>query len=229
MTARSTGCTDRLDLVTEELDPQRLAPGGREDIDDAASDGELPALVGALDTLVAGQSEVLGERVDTRLVADGKLEPRGALLGRRHPLGERDCRDAHETALRQDVERAGALTDEMRRRFEAGFPTDTAARQERDLFLAEKPGGCFRHVARIRVLGQQTNERALQAKVERSQQERERGLGNAGTSVRERLGEADHALVRSELLGERIKRGTVHDERRSRSVPLTQLYVGTWP
>jgi hypothetical protein len=43
---------DLLDLVTEELDPQRLAAGGREDVDQAAADGELPPLLDALDPLV---------------------------------------------------------------------------------------------------------------------------------------------------------------------------------
>src|SRR4029077_18899826 len=34
---------DRLDLVAEELDPERLAARGREDVDETAADGELPA------------------------------------------------------------------------------------------------------------------------------------------------------------------------------------------
>ena len=42
-----------LDLVPEQLDPQRLPPGRREDVDDAAADGELAALVDAVDALVA--------------------------------------------------------------------------------------------------------------------------------------------------------------------------------
>ena len=37
--------SDLLDLVAEELDAQRLASGRREDVDDAASHGELAALV----------------------------------------------------------------------------------------------------------------------------------------------------------------------------------------
>ena len=37
-----------LDLVTEQLDTQRLPPGRREDVDDAAPDGELAALRAAV-------------------------------------------------------------------------------------------------------------------------------------------------------------------------------------
>ena len=38
---------DALDLVAEELDAERLAAGRREDVDDAAADGELAALLDA--------------------------------------------------------------------------------------------------------------------------------------------------------------------------------------
>ena len=34
---------DLLDRVAEELDPQRMLLGGREDVDDAAADGDLAA------------------------------------------------------------------------------------------------------------------------------------------------------------------------------------------
>src|SRR5262249_3516447 len=40
---------DLLDLVAEELDPERLASGCREDVDEAAPDGELAALLDAVD------------------------------------------------------------------------------------------------------------------------------------------------------------------------------------
>ena len=47
-----------LDLVAEELDAERLAARGREDVDDPAANGELAALVDALDPLVAGEREL---------------------------------------------------------------------------------------------------------------------------------------------------------------------------
>ena len=77
-----------LDLVAEELDPERLAAGRREDVDEAAADGELAALLRALDALVARERELLGEALEAGLAAD--LEPHRlrALRRRRQPLGE---------------------------------------------------------------------------------------------------------------------------------------------
>jgi hypothetical protein len=49
----------RFDLVAEKLDPQRLAPRRREDVDQSAADGELAALLDAVDPLVAGKREAL--------------------------------------------------------------------------------------------------------------------------------------------------------------------------
>ena len=107
-----------LDLVAEQLDAQRLAAGRGEDVDDAAADGELPALIDPVDALVAGARERLGEAVEAGLIADD--EPHGPWpeLRRRHPLGERGGRRADEPAGGEDVEGAGALADEMRRRLE---------------------------------------------------------------------------------------------------------------
>src|SRR5205823_13741674 len=55
---------DRLDLVAEELDPQRLTSRRREHVDQAAADGELAAVVDALDAFVAGERQALGEELD---------------------------------------------------------------------------------------------------------------------------------------------------------------------
>src|SRR5207248_10342708 len=109
---------DRLHLVPEELDPERLAAGRREDVDDAAAHGELAALVGALDALVAGEGKVLGERVDARVVAYCDLEAGRTRRGRRHALGERDRGDADQATCGQHVERPGPFADEVRRRLE---------------------------------------------------------------------------------------------------------------
>jgi hypothetical protein len=46
---------DRLDLVAEELDPQRLPAGRGEDVDDPAPQRELTALLGPVDPFVAGE------------------------------------------------------------------------------------------------------------------------------------------------------------------------------
>src|SRR5204863_127744 len=84
----------------------------------STANGELTALLDALDTFVAGEREALRERFDSRLGAEAKLDrlrPRG---GGWHPLCERRGRSADETAVREHVQRAGALPDEVRRRLE---------------------------------------------------------------------------------------------------------------
>ena len=114
---------DALDLVAEELDAERLAPGRRIDVDDAAAERELAALLRLLDALVAREREVLGERVDPLLVARSNADRLGARLGRRHALGERGCRGADEPAGGEDVEGARPLADEVRRRLQARSPS----------------------------------------------------------------------------------------------------------
>ena len=49
---------DLLDLVAPELHPQRVLLGGREDVEDAAADGEVAALLDELGAGVAGVDEV---------------------------------------------------------------------------------------------------------------------------------------------------------------------------
>ena len=117
-----------LDLVTVELDAQRLAAGRREDVDEAAADGELAALLGALDPLVPCERQLLREAVEAGLAADLEPERLRPRRRRRHALGERGRRGGDQTAARQHVEGAGALADEMRRRLEPGAPADAAAR-----------------------------------------------------------------------------------------------------
>ena len=127
-----------LDLVAEELDAKRLAAGGREDVDDPAADGELPALVDAVDPLVARERELLGEPVDARLVADAEVDGSGSRLERRQALGERARRRADEPARGEHVERAVALADEMWRRLEPRLVADAAAGKERDAARAPR-------------------------------------------------------------------------------------------
>ena len=62
-----------LDLVAVELDPERLAARRREDVDEAAADGELAALLRTLHPLVARERELLREAVEAGLGSD--LEP----------------------------------------------------------------------------------------------------------------------------------------------------------
>ena len=202
-----------LDLVAVELDPERLAAGGREDVDEAAADGELAALLGALDPLVAGERQLLREAVETGLAADREPHRLGALRGGRHPLGERRRRRGDEAAAREHVEGAGALADEVRRRLEPGAPADAAARQQRDVVGADEPARRLGDVARVGVLGQQHDEPAPELLVQRREQERQHGLGDAGArrqGSRKRL----QALEREQLPDERMQYRTVHDDRR---------------
>src|SRR5438477_11161220 len=130
---------DRLDLVAEELDPERLAPGGREDVDATATDRDVAALLRPLDPLVTRKCKLLDEVVDAAPVARCELDRLGPRIRGRHPLGDRGGGGAHEPAGREHVERARPLADEVRRRLEAGLPADAAARQQRDPRLAEAP------------------------------------------------------------------------------------------
>ncbi len=49
---------DRLDLVSEEIDPQRLAAGTREHVEQTSADRELTALLDPFDALVAREGEL---------------------------------------------------------------------------------------------------------------------------------------------------------------------------
>ena len=143
---------DLLDLVAEELDPQRLAAGRREHIDEPAADGELAALLDPLDALVAGRRELLGERLDARLVAGRDLEVAGRPTSGGSPSASAAA-DAQTRPPRcEHVERARPLADEVRRRLEARRPVDAAGREQRDLLVAEEPRGRLGGVARVGVL-----------------------------------------------------------------------------
>ena len=93
-------------------------PGRREDVDEPAAHGELAALLDALDALVARRRELLGERVDARLVAAARPGALRAALRRAAALGDGGRRRADEPAALEHVERAGPLADEVRRRLE---------------------------------------------------------------------------------------------------------------
>ena len=204
---------DALDLVAEELDPERLAAGGREDVDEAAADGDLAALLDPLDPLVAGE-----RRAPRRATSIPGSSPRASRSGagrarrRRHALGDRERRGADEAAAGEHVERAGALADEVRRRLEAGAEADAARGEQRDVLLADEPADGLGGVAGVGVLREEHEEAAAELVVERREQERQRRLGDAGAR-RQRRGERGQALVGAEALDERVEERTVHDER----------------
>ena len=200
---------NRLDLVAEELDAQRLPAGRREDVDDAAAHGELPAVVDALDALVAGDRERFREPLDADLASRAELERLRPRARRRQRLGQGAGRRADEAAAGKYRQSARSLADQMRRRLETGLPADAAARQEPDLLLAEEPGGRLGGVAGVGVLRQQADERALELLEERREHDGQRRLRHAGAR-RQRLGKLFEALQARDFADECVEYGTVH-------------------
>ena len=88
----------------------------------------MAAFLDAVDPLVAGQREQLGERVQPGRLAGREHDRRRPGVGRRQRLGERGGGGADEPARREHVERPRPLADEMRRRLEPGAPAHAAAR-----------------------------------------------------------------------------------------------------
>ena len=208
-----------LDLVAEQLEANRLAAGRGEDVEDSAADRELTALLGLRHPLVAGESKSLGERLRAGLVPDAQHDRLRPRPGRGDLLREAERRRADEPALRQDLERAGALTDEVRRRLETAAPANAARGEEPDVVLAEEPAGAFGRVPGLGIVRQDDDQRARARAMEAGEEERQERLRDA------RLGrvvqELAQALALGEVAGDRAERGllqtgrSVHDERRN--------------
>ena len=197
---------DRLDLVAEELEADRLPARRGEDVDDAAADSELAAFLDAIDPGVAGEGEVLGEAVGAGLVADLEDERRGPRVGRRHPVGDAERRGADEPAAGEDLERTRALADEVRRGLEPGLPADAAGGEQPDVLLAEEPGRGLGGVPGVVVVGQQADERAFAGEPERREEERQDRLGHARAAwgLHERAQALARARARRRAASERV-------------------------
>ena len=192
---------DLLDVVPEELDSQRLASSAREDVDEASTNRDLAPLLDALHALVPGERELLDERVEIARAGACQPNDRCPFLRRRHALGERACRHAYEPSVAQDVEGAGPFADQVRGRIEPRVRADATARQERNRRGIDEPADSLGDVARILVLGEHADERAFERRVQRPEEERQRGLGHARVR-RERVDERGEALARGELVDE---------------------------
>jgi hypothetical protein len=211
--------TQRLDLVAEKLDAQRVAAGRREHVDEPPADRELASLLDTVDPLVPGKGESLREVVEPGRLGPAQDDRLGPRLRWRHRLGDGGGRRAHEPASGEDLERPRALADEVRRRLEPGAPVDAAARQQRHALVAQEPARPVGRVARIRVLRQKAHQAAAQLLVESREHEWQHRLRDARRG-RQRLRIGAETLVGDQLCGERMKNGCcfsqVHDERRNR-------------
>ena len=143
-----------LDLVTEELDAKGLASGTGEDVHEPSTDRDLPTLLGPLDTLVAGEGESFDEAFDPWLVPRREAHDPWSFLDRRHPFGERACRNADEAAVSEHCERSSALADEVSRRLEPGAEMHTPARKKCDAPRIAVPRDRLGGVASLFILGE---------------------------------------------------------------------------
>ena len=193
---------------------KRLAARRREDVDETAAHRELSALVGALDSLVAGERERLGQLLEADLLAGRDPDRRrpGVPAG-----GIGSASAAAEAATSppaaEDVERTGALADEVRRRLEAGAPVHAAARQHRDALVAEEPGGALGGVARVL----RPRARADTSGRSSSSCSAASSSGSAGSDTRADAGNASAKARRRSVprssRDERMQDRLVHDER----------------
>ena len=216
-----------LDLVAVEVDSERLAAGGREDVDQPAADRELAAFLGALHALVSGERELLGEPVEAGLGAG--LEPdrlraalpaAASLRPARSPTRtralRRRARPGRAPARRRGAAAARARSPSARRDRGAERPARSrrTSRPPRRRHVRPRPPAAGRRAAR-------------ELLVQRREQQRQDRLGDAGAARqggRERL----QALEREQLPDERVQHGTVHDERRERAPAPLQSTMRRW-
>ena len=125
----------RLDLVAEQLDPHRPLLGRREDVEDAAADGELAALLDLLDPLVAGGDQVarrpspssISSPVETEKPA-GRSEASGTASASAVALATTTA----SSSPRERVERVDPQPDQVRRRGDVGGVAGAARGVEAD-------------------------------------------------------------------------------------------------
>src|SRR5262249_40359341 len=126
----------------EQLDPYGALLCRPEDVEDAAPDRELAALLDLLDPLIAGADEILGDRAEVDLVAPRHREPRGAKRCVRDRLGERDGAggDYGIAALPERVEGVDPKPAQVRRRGDVRGVAGSPRRVEADAARGEVGG-----------------------------------------------------------------------------------------
>ena len=91
----------RLDLVVEQVDADRALLRRRVDVEQAAADGELAAVLDLVDALVAGRDEVGRRLVEVEQLADAQREAVRAQRRVGDLLAERDGGDDDDRAPRR--------------------------------------------------------------------------------------------------------------------------------
>ena len=199
---------DGLDLVAEELDAERLAPRRREDVDDAAADGELAAL-----RRPARRARSRRARAPRRGPSTPARQPgpraRPALAAPR-PAADppraraptrRRARPAPSTCsarARSPTRCGGGSSPESQATPRLGSrPTASSPRNQAAASAASR--------ASASSASRQTSGRS-EPLVQRREQQRQRRLGDAGAR-RQRLGELPEALELGELADEGVEDG----------------------
>ena len=203
---------DLLDLVAEELDPERLAAGRREDVDEPAAHRELAALLDPLDPLVAGGGELLGERVDPGLVARRDAKRRGPLARPAARLRRRAVADAQTSPPRSSTASARARSPTRCGGGSSPEPQRTPREGKSATFSSPRNQPAASAASRASASSGSTHdEAALQLVVQRREDERQDRLRDAGAR-RQRGGELLEPLLRAEAFDEAVENGTVHDD-----------------
>ena len=98
----------------------------------------------------------------------------------------------------------------MRRRLETAPPPDAPRGEEPDVSLAQEPTSGLSGIARLRVVGEDDDERPAALEEDRGEEERDERLGDARSGGRR--DELAEALALGELAGKGVEGRLVHDE-----------------
>ena len=190
-----------LDLVAEELESNGLAAGRGEDVDDAATDGELASLLRLFHAGIAGESQLLGEPLGARLVANAQANRRRLRPGRGNP-------PLHSTAEAQTRPPARGLSARARSPIRAGGGSSplsqrTPREASRPTFSSPRNQPAASAASRASA----SSGRTQTSGPPRSSQRAARKIGSSGSETRAagRLDEGTQALALCEPLREDVK------------------------
>ena len=163
----------RLDLVSEQIDPDGAVLGRREQVEQAAANRELATVLDLVDALIAGRNEVAGGLLEVEQLARPQGEAVGSesrighLLGQRHGADDDDGRLAALAGLvAQRVERRDPQADQVRRWREVRLVGDTSARVVTDGPGVQPGAEPRREIASGPVVPRDDDRRALGVAVE---------------------------------------------------------------